>query len=381
LVLAKGTPVDICIATAMIPLKGRFPAMSLAINPPLAPMEAREADELPSGTGWQYEPKWDGFRCLAYRDGRTVVLQAKSGEPLTRYFPEVVMAIAALPGARFVLDGEIVVIGEGSRLSHDDLAQRIHPSARKVAQLSARTPATFLAFDLLAEGDDSLLPRPLAERRARLERFFKGARIDGVGLSPASGKKAEAVAWLRDLASAGIDGVVAKRKDAAYEPGAREAMVKFRVTRTLDCVVGGVRRSGEGPAAQATLLLGLHDDEGLLHYVGTTAPLAAAAIKGLDKLVTPLLQPPGFTGRQPPSRPVVSSAPRPPSSAARPRDFEPLRPALTVEVRYDRFTADQFRGNPVLVRFRPDKKPAQCTFDALRPPRAVKGQGLERIGL
>jgi len=365
----------------MIPLKGRFPAMSLAINPPLAPMEAREVDELPSGAGWQYEPKWDGFRCLAFRDGRTVVLQAKSGEPLTRYFPEVVMAIAALPGEHFVLDGEIVVIGEGSRLSHDDLAQRIHPSARKVAQLSARTPATFLAFDLLAEGDSALLARPLVERRTRLERFFKGARIDGAGLSPSTSKKAEAVAWLKDLGGAGIDGVVAKRKDAAYEPGAREAMVKFKVTRTLDCVVGGVRRSGEGAAAQVTLLLGLFDDEGLLHYVGTTAPLLPESLKGLDKLVEKLVSPPGFTGRQPPSRPVVSSAPRPPSAAGRPRDFEPLRPALTAEVRYDRFAVDQFRGTPVLVRFRPDKKAAQCTFAALRPPRAVKGQGLERIGL
>ena len=360
-------------------MKGRFPAMSLAINPPLAPMEARETDELPAGASWQYEPKWDGFRCLAFRDGRTVVLQAKSGEPLTRYFPEVVMAVASLPplGARFVLDGEIVVIGDG-RLSYDELASRIHPSARRVAQLSARAPATFLAFDLLAENAESLAELPLADRRKRLERFFKAAgRVSGVQLSPATSKKTEALGWLRDLGAVGLDGIMAKRKEEPYRPGTREAMLKMKLERTADCVVGGLRRTGDGgAAAQVSLLLGLHDDEGVLHHVGTTAPLPEGALQGLDKLVTPLVEPPGFTGRQPPGRAGV-----PANQQARARDFEPLRAVLVCEVRYDRFIGERFRSAPVFVRWRPDKKAAQCTFAGLRPTKAAKGPGLERIGL
>lgn len=362
-------------------MKGRFPAMSLAINPPLAPMEARDVDDLPSGATWQYEPKWDGFRCLAFRDGRTVVLQAKSGEPLTRYFPEVVMAIASIapPSARFLLDGEIVVIGAG-RLSYDDLMGRIHPSARKVAQLSAKSPATFLAFDLLAENAESLVDLPLADRRRRLERFFKAAgTVSGVQLCPATTKKTEALSWLKELGPAGVDGVMAKRKDQPYTPGEREAMVKLKLARTADCVVAGVRRSGDGGAPATTLLLGLYDEEGLLHYVGTTAPLPEDARKGIDKLVAPLVEPPGFSGRQPPGR--TSGAAAAGAGGAKARDFEPLRAALVCEVRYDRFVEGRFRSPPDLVRFRPDKKPHQCTFAGLRPAKAQKGPGLERIGL
>ena len=359
-------------------MKGRFPTMALAISPPLTPMEAQGAAELPRGAGWQYEPKWDGLRCLAFRDGRTVVLQSKSGEPLTRYFPEIMMALSSLPEQRFALDGEIVVIGGAGRLSYDDLMGRIHPSARKVAQLSARTPATLLAFDLLAEGADSLLALPLGDRRKRLESFFKTAGpTTAVQLSPATIKRPEALGWLKDLGGAGLDGLVAKQREAPYRPGERDAMVKVKLERTAECVVAGVRRATDGGSAGLQLLLGLHDSEGLLHYVGTTAALDETTVKGLGKLLDPLLDPRiggvGFTGRQPPNKPGIAGP--------KGRDFEPLRPSLVAEVRYDRFVGERFRSAPGFVRWRPDKKPCKCTIAELRPTKAPKGPGLERLGL
>ena len=259
-------------------MNGRFPALSLAVVPPFSPMEAEPAETLPTGAGWQYEPKWDGFRCIAFRDGRTVVLQAKNGEPLTRYFPELVMAIASLPQQRFALDGEVVVFAEGGRISYDDLSQRIHPSARRVAQLSAKSPATYLVFDLLAEEDAALVEQPLSDRRKRLEKFFKGQEIGGLHLSPATARRTEALGWLKELAGAGLDGLVAKRKDEPYHAGERAGMVKIKTEHTCDCVVGGFRRNGDG--APTTLLLGLYDDEGLLHFVGATDALAPEARLG-----------------------------------------------------------------------------------------------------
>ena len=358
-------------------MNGRFPAMSLPVQPPLTPMEGRPAEALPAGAGWQYEPKWDGFRCLAFRDGRTVALQAKSGEPLTRYFPEVVMALANLDRPRFVLDGEIVVIGDRGTLAWEELMQRIHPSARRVAQLSAKTPATFLAFDLIAEGDDSLLALPLVDRRKRLDKFFAKQQVNGIQLSPATVRHKEALGWLRDLEPAGLDGLVAKRLDAAYLPGSREAMVKLKPEHTADCVVAGLRRR-EGGQDVGALLLGLYDEAGVLHFVGATALLGSDDKKALDKLLAPLLGAPagdaaGFTGRQPGAETRLAHA--------KSRDWEPLRPALVAEVRFDRFAGDHFRHPPSLVRMRPDKKPAQCTFDQVQPPTARKGHGLELIGL
>lgn len=349
-------------------MNGRFPALSLAVTPPFSPMEAEPAEALPTGAGWQYEPKWDGFRCLAFRDGRTVVLQAKNGEPLTRYFPELVMAVAALPQQRFALDGEVVVFAEGGRISYDDLSQRIHPSARRVAQLSAKSPATYLVFDLLAEEDASLVELPLSDRRKRLEKFFKGQDIGGLHLSPATARRTEALSWLKELAGAGLDGLIAKRKDEPYHVGERAGMVKIKTEHTCDCVVGGFRRNGDG--APTTLLLGLYDDEGLLHFVGATDPLPTEARQTLAQLAPPLVEPPGFTGR----------GPGPEGRVAKTRDFEPLKPAIVAEVRFDRFGGDRFRATPHFVRFRPDKKPRQCTFDQVRPPADV-GRGFELIGL
>lgn len=350
-------------------MKGRFPALSLAVSPPLTPMEAQLVEELPKGAGWQYEPKWDGFRCIAFRDGRTVVLQSKAGEPLTRYFPEVVMALSSVPEPRFALDGELVVIGDDGRLRYDELVQRIHPSARRVAQLSATTPATLLAFDLLAIEDESLTDEPLSKRRARLEKLFKQVEGLGLHLSPATSKRAEALGWLRELAGAGLDGLVAKRRDEPYRSGDREAMAKVKTERTADCVVGGVRRNGNGEVV--ALLLGLYGDEGALHFVGTTASLAPELTPSLAEKVAPLVGGEGFTGRQPAA----------PGRAGRVREWEPVKPTLVCEVRYDRFTEEGFRHPPSFVRWRPDKAPSQCRFDQVRPPKKAKGHGLELIGL
>jgi ATP-dependent DNA ligase len=347
-------------------MNGRFPSLSLPVQPPIEPMEGYPVDDLPANKGWQYEPKWDGFRCLVFREGRTVALQSKTGEPLTRYFPEVVMAASSLPHDRFVLDGELVVIGEG-RLSWEDLVQRIHPSARKVAQLSAKSPATLLVFDLLAEGDTSLVERPLSERRRRLERFFADVDTPGVQLSPATQKRTEALGWLKKLEGAGIDGVVAKRTTEPYLGGRRDAMVKLRPERTADCVVGGFRRAGDGEGV-ASLLLGLFDEEGRLHFVGSASGFSPTVRKGLLKVLEPLIAAPGFTGITPSAESRITHG--------KMRDWEPLRPELVCEVRYDHFSGGRFRQVTDFVRWRPDKAAEQSTFDQVRPPPA---RGLEQL--
>ena len=357
-------------------MNGRFPSLTLPVLPPLAPMEAKSVETLPTGTGWQFEPKWDGFRCLAFREGRTVVLQSKQGEPLTRYFPEVVMAVANLPHERFVLDGELVIVGAEGRLSYDVLQERLHPSARKVAQLSARSPATYLVFDLLAEDEESLLGKTLVERRKRLEAFFEDVEEGaGVHLSPVTAKRTEALGWLKNLESAGLDGLVAKKTGAKYQSGQRDGMVKLKPQRTADCVVGGLRRGGEGGREVSALLLGLYDDEGRLHHVGAATGFPASVRKGLDKLLAPLLGGPSpFDGTAPGAETRFSHG--------KSRDWEPLRPELVAEVSYDRFDVDRFRNLTTFLRWRQDKAPARCTFDQVRPPEAPKGApGLELIGL
>jgi ATP-dependent DNA ligase len=357
-------------------MNGRFPSLTIPVRPPLSPMEARAVETLPAGSGWQFEPKWDGFRCLAFREARTVVLQSKAGEPLTRYFPEVVMAVANLPEQRFVLDGELVIVRGDGRLSFDDLQERLHPSARKVAQLSARSPATFVVFDLLAEGDDALLDEPLAERRKRLEKFFQRVAAagggDGVRLSPVTAKKSEALGWLKSLGPAGVDGVVAKKTAAGYGGGQRDAMVKLKPERTADCVVGGLRRAADGKEI-AALLLGLYDDDGRLHYVGAAGGFPDKVRKGLDKAVAPLAGASAFTGTTPTTESRLGHG--------KSRDWEPLEPRLVCEVRYDRFDEDRFRHVTTFVRWRPDKPPERCTFDQVRPEAPKGARGLELIGL
>lgn len=329
--------------------------MSLPLRPPYAPMEARLVDEIPAGPGWQYEPKWDGFRCLAFRDGDRVELQSKSGQPLARYFPEVVEHLRSLPTRSFVLDGEIVVPVDG-RLSFDDLLQRIHPAASRIARLSQERPAVLIVFDLLVDGaGKSLVGRPLRDRRRMLETFAAKALAgrDDVRLSPATDDAKQARAWL-DMAGGTLDGIVAKRLDLPYQTGERTGMQKVKRRRTVDCVVGGFRYA-TGARVVGSLLLGLYDADGLLHHVGFTSGFATAERKVLLAKLAPLRKPPGFTGRAPggPSR----------WSTERSGEWEPLEPRLVVEVSYDHFTGDRFRHATRFLRWRPDKAPRQCTVE------------------
>jgi len=325
--------------------------VTLPVEPGYAPMEARVAPELPVGPQWQYEPKWDGFRCLAFRDGLSVELRSKSGQPLGRYFPEVVAAVRAVPAKRFVLDGEIVVPTE-TGLSFDALLQRIHPAQSRIDRLARETPAAFLVFDLLVnERGTKLTGRILADRRELLEAFAKAHNLDRVGivLSPATRHVATARDWLagRD----GTDGVVAKRVDLAYASGERTAMVKIKRKRTADCVVGGFRYATKGKVV-GSLLLGLYDDDGVLHHVGFTSSLSATERARITPMVEKLRGGIGFTGRAPggPSR----------WSTTRSSDWERLDPKLVVEVEYDHFTSGRFRHGTKFLRWRPDKAPAQC---------------------
>jgi ATP-dependent DNA ligase len=335
--------------------------MSLPLRPPYPPMEARVVDDVPTGPGWQYEPKWDGFRCLAFRDGDTVELQSKSGQPLARYFPEVVAHLLALTPRTFVLDGEIVIPVDG-RLSFDDLLQRIHPAASRVERLSRERPAVLIVFDLLVDADGaSLVDRRLGERRRALEAFAAKhlAGRDDVRLSPATPDAGQARAWL-DMAGGTLDGIVAKRLDLPYQSGERTGMQKVKRRRTADCVVGGFRYAANTSAkgvgkVVGSLLLGLYDADGLLHHVGFTSGFPAADRAALLGKVQPLIEPPGFTGRAPggPSR----------WSSERSGEWEPLAPKLVVEVSYDHFTGDRFRHATRFLRWRPDKAPRQCTLD------------------
>ena len=331
--------------------------MKLPLQPPLEPMEASSADAVPEGDGWQYEPKWDGFRCLAFRDGAEVRLQSKAGKPLARYFPDVVEALRGLGARRFVLDAELV-IPVGDRLDFDQLLLRLHPAASRVRKLAAAQPARLVVFDqLLTYRSTVLLDRPLVERRERLERFAERfmAGHDGVHLSPATGDRQVGVGWLRGGAG-GLDGVMAKRLDAPYVPGSRDFVVKVKRLRTADCVVGGFRRASRGRGV-GSLLLGLFGQDGLLHHVGFASSFPAAEGKRLPQRVEPLRGGAGFTG----------SAPGGPSRWARGRsaDWEPLAHELVVEVRYDHVTNGRFRHATRFERWRPDKAPRQCTMDQL----------------
>jgi ATP-dependent DNA ligase len=334
-------------------------------------MEAKSVEEIPSGPGWLYEPKWDGFRCLVFRRGDTVLLQSKAGQPLGRYFPELVEAFRALPARQFVLDGEIVIFIDG-QLSFDDLLMRIHPAESRIRKLSRETPASFLAFDLLVgEHGKSLLERPLQERREALEQFFKSflRRNEIIRLSPTTHDRGQAERWMKELAGSGFDGVVAKRADAPYASGRRTAMVKIKRIRTADCVVGGFRWASKGGEV-GSLLLGLYTDEGLLDHVGFTSSFRAEQRKELKKILEPLRGREGFSGRAPggPSR----------WSTERSGQWEPLKPKLVCEVSYDYFSQGRFRHGTKFLRWRPDKDPRQCTFEQVQPAR-VKGGALERL--
>ena len=322
----------------------------------IEPMEARSVEELPTEPGWQFEPKWDGFRCLALRAGADAELFAKSGKPLGRYFPEIVALVGSLPGDRFVLDGELA-IPEGPSLSFDALQMRLHPAESRIRKLSAETPAIFILFDMLADaGGESLLGQPLTERRAALERFFERAATGApaLRLSPYTRDRDEAQRWL-DTSGGALDGVVAKRLDGAYECGER-AMLKVKRLRSADCVVGGFRY-GTNSRLVGSLLLGLYNEAGLLDHVGFTSTIYDHERAELTEKLEALKGGSGFTGKAPggPSR----------WSTERSGEWEQLRPELVVEVRYDHITGDRFRHGTKLIRWRPDKAPRQCTFDQL----------------
>lgn len=319
-------------------------------------MEAKLVAELPVEEGWQFEPKWDGFRCLAFRAGDTVELHAKSGKPLGRFFPEIVQALLELPVERFAIDGELA-IPVGDSLSFDALQLRLHPAESRVRRLSQETPAIYILFDMLgsAEGG-SLLDEPLSKRREALEAFYRAvAPHPRLRLSPFTRSGAEAGKWLARSGRA-LDGVVAKRLDGPYVPGER-AMLKVKRLRTADCVVGGFRYE-TGSELVGSLLLGLYDAAGRLDHVGFTSTISDAERPALTRRLEKLVQAPGFTG----------SAPGGPSrwSTARTGEWQPLKPELVVEVRYDQVTGGRFRHGTRLLRWRPDKAPGQCTFEQLQ---------------
>jgi ATP-dependent DNA ligase len=329
--------------------------MDLPIRPPFPPMEARLVDEIPVGREWQYEPKWDGFRCLAFRNGETVELQSKAGQSLTRYFPEVAGFLLSLPAKKFVLDGELAVPVAGC-FSFDALLQRIHPAASRVAKLSKETKAIFIIFDLLVDDRGTALAElPLSERRVRLAKFAASfvREHSSIRLSPSTESLAKAKSWFQKIGN-DLDGIIAKRRDYNYRSGDRTGMQKIKLVRTADCVVGGFRYATSGKTI-GSLLLGLYNEKGKLDHVGFCSGLTTQMRKDLAPKLEKLEEPPGFTGNAPggPSR----------WSTKRSSEWHPLKPKLVLEVTYDHFTGGRFRHGTALVRWRPDKTPRQCGID------------------
>lgn len=327
----------------------------MARDPVPAPMEALLAAELPLGEGWQYEPKWDGFRCIARREGDAVEMISRSGKPLGRYFPEVIEILRRTRDNVFTVDGELI-LPLADRLDFEALQMRLHPAESRVRKLSQETPAQLMLFDMLELGREAFDERPLRERRKALEKFYGTNAVDGLLLSPSTDDRERALGWLKRSGGA-LDGVIAKRVDQPYRFGER-AMVKVKQLRTADCVVGGFRFA-EKKREVGSLLLGLYDEDGSLHHVGFTSALAAKERPALTKTLEELIEPPGFTGNAPggPSR----------WANARSMEWQPLRPELVVEVRYDQVTGRRFRHGTALLRWRPDKAPTQCTFEQLAP--------------
>lgn len=320
-----------------------------------APMEALLAAELPEGSGWQFEPKWDGFRCLARRKNAQVTLTSKSGKPLARYFPDIVELLGKLDADEFLLDGELI-IPVGDALSFDALQLRLHPAESRVRKLVSMHPAELMLFDALELEGTDLTGEPLAKRRQVLDKFFAKNQVPRLHLSPMTQKRDVAAKWLEHSGGA-LDGVIAKRRDLDYRPGER-AMVKVKQQRTADCVVGGFRYA-ERNSVVGSLLLGLYDGEGRLDHVGFTSAIPSKERPQLTKDLEALIEPPGFTGAAPggPSR----------WNTQRSMAWEPLKPVLVLEVRYDQITGGRFRHGTGFVRWRPDKEPRSCTFQQLAP--------------
>jgi ATP-dependent DNA ligase len=327
--------------------------VALPIPKTYAPMEASSATSLPVGPQWQYEPKWDGFRCLAFGNQKKIDLQSKSGKPLTRYFPELVDALSKVSATRFVLDGEIVIPVNGD-LSFDELLMRIYPSKSRVEKLSQQTPCLFIIFDLLVNPEGkSLVGLPLADRRRQLDRFASKYLKDNrtLRLSPFTQQLSVARKWF--AIGTAVDGVMAKRRDLPYQSGNRKGMEKIKKLRTADCVVGGFRYLEQEPLV-GSLLLGLYNKSGALDHVGFTSSISREVRPSLTRKLRKLIKPPGFTGKAPggPSR----------WSSKRSSEWQPLGPKLVAEVQFDHFTEGRFRHGTKFLRWRPDKKPAECTI-------------------
>lgn len=330
--------------------------MSLPVRPPIAPMLARLEDEIPAGEGWRYEPKWDGFRAIVFRDGDQIEIASRNGQPLARYFPELLEAFARDLPERCVVDGEIVVAGKKG-LDFDALLQRVHPAESRIRKLAQETPASFVAFDLLALGGEDLRPLPFAKRRATLARAVRVS--DEVHLTPQSEDPKVARRWFMRFEGAGLDGVVAKRAELPYVEAER-VMVKVKHRRTAECVVGGYRHAKQGGIG--SLLLGLYDEDGTLHYVGHTSAFSAKERKALVGFLAPFEGGRSFgAGRAPggPSRWTRGES----------TEWVPLAPKLVCEVAFDHLQGERFRHATQFLRWRPDKKPTECTFSQLAPTR------------
>jgi ATP-dependent DNA ligase len=329
--------------------------MTLPIHPPFPPMEAERADKIPAGDGWQFEPKWDGFRAIIFRDGNKIYIQSKNGQPLARYFPEIVDAFHNLKTKEFVVDGEIAVPVNG-HLSFDDLLMRIHPAESRIRKLAAEHPAHYFAFDLLVNKDKPLMDQPIEKRRKQLEKFF--ATVDDaplLHLSPATTDRPIAQRWFK---MPGLEGVMAKKLGEPYHSGDRDGMIKVKHFKTADCVVGGFRY-GEGTKTVGSLLLGLYDDEGRLVHIGHTSSIKKADRDALTKKLESLRGKNPFEVRVPggPSR----------WASERSGEWEPVKPKLVCEVEYDYFSQGRFRHGSKFLRWRPDKWPKQCTMEQVLP--------------
>jgi len=357
--------------------------MRLPFAPPLAPMLSKAAEALPGGDGWQFEPKWDGFRTLVFRDGDEVLLQSRDEKPMNRYFPELVAPLAAALPERCVVDGEIVIVGADG-LDFEALLLRIHPAASRVKLLAAESPASFVAWDLLALGDEDLRAMPLAARRERLERELADA-APPVHVSPATRDRALAEDWFRRFEGAGLDGVMAKRLDEPYGAGER-TMIKVKHARTADCVVAGFRWHKNGAGTMVgSLLLGLYDNDGTLHHVGVTASFTNVVRQRLVAELAPLRE--NALARHPwrdwaeAQEEANETGQRMPGASSRwnrgkDLSWEPLRAERVCEVAYDHMQGTRFRHAAQFVRWRADKGPQDCRYDQLEVTPAYE---LERV--
>ncbi len=344
--------------------------MDLPVMPPVAPMLAKSVPDIPTGD-FLYEPKWDGFRAIVFRDGDDVEITSRNTKPMTRYFPELVEAFQTGLPERCVLDGEIVIPdGAGVRLDFEALLQRIHPAASRVKLLAEQTPARFVAFDLLALDGTDYTGRPFTERRAALEKALKGVKAP-LHLTPATADPAEAAEWFTQFEGAGLDGVMAKPSTGTYQPDKR-TMFKIKHDRTADCVVAGYRVHKSGDDAVGSLLLGLYDDDGRLASVGVIGAFPMARRKELFAELQPMVC--DFEGH-PWAWAEQEAGTRTPQEAAGSRwnakkdlSFTPLRPELVVEVKYDHMEGVRFRHTAQFVRWRPDRDPESCTYAQLEEP-------------